>query len=56
MVDKAPVWDRIRHHAGSEFTTITGLTFKYVVPGNYLHVTRDGREINPSLSGRTSSA
>ena len=50
MVDKAAVWERICRHAGSEFTTTTGLSFTYVVPGNYLRVTRDGRQINRSLS------
>ena len=50
MVDKAAVWERICRHAGSEFKTTTGLSFTYVVPGNYLRVTRDGRQINRSLS------
>ena len=44
------VWDRIRAHAGEEFRTVTGLPFSYVVPGNYLRVLRNGREINRSLS------
>lgn len=44
------VWDRIRRHAGSEFRTVNGLPFTYEVPGQYLRVTRDGQEINRSLS------
>lgn len=44
------VWTRIEQHAGQTFTTTTGLRFTYRVPGNYLKVTRDGREINRSLS------
>jgi hypothetical protein len=50
MVDKTAVWERIRRHAGSEFRTATGLPFTYAVPGNFLRVTREGREINRSLS------
>lgn len=50
MVNKVAVWERICRYAGSEFTTATGLSFTYVVPGNYLRVTRDGRQINRSLS------
>jgi hypothetical protein len=44
------VWTRIERCAGQTFTTVTGLEFTYLVPGNYLRVTRDGREINRSLS------
>jgi hypothetical protein len=44
------VWGRICAHAGEEFRTVTGLPFSYVVPGNYLRIFRDGREINRSLS------
>jgi hypothetical protein len=44
------VWDRICAYAGEEFRTVTGLPFTYVVPGNYLRILRDGREINRSLS------
>jgi hypothetical protein len=44
------VWERIRRHAGSEFRTVTGLPFTYEVPGQFLRVTRDGEEINRSLS------
>jgi hypothetical protein len=50
MIDKAAVWDRIRRHAGAEFTTITGLPFTYSAPGSYVRVTRGGREINRFLS------
>lgn len=50
MVDKAAVWERIRRYAGSEFRTYTDLPFTYAVPGNFLKVTREGREINRSLS------
>jgi hypothetical protein len=44
------VWTRIERYAGQTFTTATGLEFTYRVPGAYLRVTRDGREINRSLS------
>lgn len=44
------VWTRIERHAGQTFTTATGLPFTYRVPGDYLRVFRDGREINRSLS------
>ena len=44
------VWTRIERHAGQTFTTATGLPFTYRVPGDYLKVSRDGREINRSLS------
>lgn len=50
MTDIATVWQRIERHAGDEFRTITGLPFTYRVPGAFLRVTRDGREINRSLS------
>lgn len=44
------IWERIQRQAGTEFRTITGLSFTYEVPGQYLRVTRDGEEINRSLS------
>jgi hypothetical protein len=44
------VWDRIRRQAGATFTTKQGHDFVYRVPGDYLRVSRDGREINRSLS------
>jgi hypothetical protein len=44
------VWDRIGRCAGQTFSTATGLPFTYRVPGNYLRVERDGRDINRSLS------
>ena len=44
------VWPRIERHAGETFTTITGLEFTFRVPGRFLRVTRDGHEINRSLS------
>ena len=44
------VWPRIVQYAGQTFTTATGLEFTYRVPGQFLRVTRDGREINRSLS------
>jgi hypothetical protein len=50
MVDIDAVWERIERHAGQAFETSTGLSFTYEVPGRYLRVTRDGREINRSLS------
>ena len=36
--------------AGPTFTTSTGLPFTYRLPGDFLRVSRDGREINRSLS------
>lgn len=50
MVTIATVWERIQRNAGAEFRTVTGLPFTYEVPGQYLRVTRDGEEINRSLS------
>ncbi|MFO6452438.1 MULTISPECIES: hypothetical protein [unclassified Aeromicrobium] len=50
MSEFIEVWERIRRCAGEEFTTTTGLPFTYRAPGDYLRVTRDGREINRSLS------
>ena len=50
MANVDGVWERIRAHACEMFRTATGLSFSYVVPGNYLRVIRDGREINRSLS------
>jgi hypothetical protein len=44
------VWPRIVQYAGQTFSTATGLEFIYRVPGRFLRVTRDGREINRSLS------
>lgn len=44
------VWTRIERYAGQTFNTVTGLPFTYRTPGDYLKVTRDGREINRSLS------
>ena len=50
VADIDTVWERIKRHAGEEFHTVTGLTFTYVVPGNFLRIIRDGQEINRSLS------
>lgn len=50
MVDIDTIWQRISSRAGEQFHTKRGLPFTYVVPGAYLRVTRDGREINRSLS------
>lgn len=50
MPDIDAVWSRIRAHAGEQFQTVLGIPFTYEVPGNYLRVTRDGREVNRSLS------
>lgn len=44
------VWDRICSLAGQEFRTITDLPFTYRLRGNALRVSRDGAEINRSLS------
>jgi hypothetical protein len=44
------VWTRIERRAGQTFTTATGLPFTYCVPGEYLKVSRNGLEINRSLS------
>lgn len=44
------VWPRIAQREGETFRTATGLEFTYQVPGQYLTVNRDGREINRSLS------
>ena len=50
MSDIEEVWERIRRHSGEEFQTIKGLAFTYETPGNFLRVSREGREINRSLS------
>lgn len=50
MVALEDVWARIERHAGQTFSTATGLPFTYRAPGDYLKVTRDGRETNRSLS------
>jgi hypothetical protein len=50
MANFDDVWARIERHAGQTFTTATGLRFTYRVPGDYLKVSRDGREINRLLS------
>ena len=50
MVDTDRVWERIRRHAGEEFRTKTGLRFTYTVVGNVVRVTREGHEVNRSLS------
>lgn len=50
MTNIDDVWPRIERHAGSQFKTRTGLAFTYRVPGRFLRVTRDGHEINRSLS------
>ena len=44
------VWPRIEQNAGREFETVTGLRFTYRAPGQFIRVTRDGREINRVLS------
>lgn len=54
MADINEVWPRIERHAGAEFETITGLKFTYRVPGRFVRVTRNGHEINRSLSAPTS--
>lgn len=50
MADINHVWQRIERHAGAEFATATGLKFTYRVPRKFIRVTRDGREVNRSLS------
>lgn len=50
MADFERLWDRIRRHAGAEFHTVLGLPFTYEVPGSYLVVTRNGEQVNRSLS------
>lgn len=50
MAEFDEIWERIERCAEQEFSTATGLRFTFRVPGNYLRVTREGREINRSLS------
>ncbi len=50
MIDIDRVWARIERHAGQKFATATVLQFTYQVPGRFLRITRDGHEINRSLS------
>lgn len=54
VIDQGHLWERIRRHAGEAFTTKTGMSFSYRVPGNHVRVSRNGAEINRSLS-RTNS-
>lgn len=44
------IWERICRHAGEEFRTVQGLPFTYAVFGSCLVVTRDGEQVNRSLS------
>jgi hypothetical protein len=55
MNDIDVVWTRIEQNAGGVFETATGLEYSYRVPGQFLRVFRDGREINRSLSPTNSS-
>lgn len=50
MLDEERLWARIQRYAGEPFKTKHGRPFTYEVPGNYLRVTREGKEINRSLS------
>ncbi|RYU14834.1 hypothetical protein ETU37_02280 [Nocardioides iriomotensis] len=50
MADSDEVWTRIDRHAGETLAAATGLPFTYRVPGDYIKVSREGREINRSLS------
>jgi len=50
VTDFEHIWDRVKRHAGQVFETTTGLPFTYVVPGDFLRVSRDGQEVNRSLS------
>ncbi len=50
MADMEVVWARVEKHAGETFRTVRGLEFTYRVPGKFLRVARDGRDINRSLS------
>ncbi|WP_344178367.1 hypothetical protein [Kribbella lupini] len=52
MTDIEPVWERIRRHAGEEFLTITGLSFVYEVPGNYLRTNRTVRHLSKTNFAR----
>jgi hypothetical protein len=50
MPDIDSVWGRIRSHQGADFATVTGKPFTYSVTSSELFVTRNGTEINRSLS------
>jgi hypothetical protein len=50
MTSFEDVRDRIRRCAGQDFAIAAGLPFTYRVPGDYLRVERDGREVDRSLS------
>ena len=52
MPDIDYVWGRIRSHEGEEFATVTGKPFTYALTSSDLFVTRNGKEINRSLSRR----
>lgn len=46
MTDIDAVWVRILRHTGQQFRTVTGLSFTYEVPGNYLRVDRTNRNLS----------
>ena len=50
MTEFADIWARIGLCEGQVFRTFTGLPFSYQMPGDYLRVSRDGHEVNRSLS------
>ena len=50
MVTIDEVWPRIVNCSGQSFTTKTGMAFTYATPGQFLRVTRNGREVNRTLS------
>lgn len=43
------VWKSIGRHAGEDFATITGKSFRYRLDGGSVWIERDGREINRGI-------
>jgi len=43
------VWKSIARHAGGDFATVTGKSFRYRLDGDTVFIERDGREINRAL-------
>jgi hypothetical protein len=53
MTEFTVIWERIRRNEGEGFRTKSGHAFTYKVPADYVRITRDGHEIDPTLT-RTS--
>jgi hypothetical protein len=43
------VWQSVVAHAGEQFSTVKGLSFRYAVTGNIVKIERDGRIVDQAL-------